>query len=74
MSYYRDEPPFQHGDQLKVGILLANLGTPDAPTAPALKRYLGQFLMDRRIVEIPRAIWCWILHLIILNVRPKKSA
>ncbi len=72
MSYYRDEPPFQHGDQLKVGILLANLGTPDAPTAPALKRYLGQFLMDRRIVEIPRAIWCW--NLIILNVRPKKSA
>ncbi len=74
MSFYRDEPPFQHGDQLKVGILLANLGTPDAPTAPALKRYLGQFLMDRRIVEIPRAIWCWILHLIILNIRPKKSA
>lgn len=74
MSYYQDEPPFQHGDQLKVGILLANLGTPDAPTATALKRYLGQFLMDRRIVEIPRAIWCWILHLIILNIRPKKSA
>lgn len=74
MAFYRKEPPFQHGDQLKVGILLANLGTPDAPTAPALKRYLSQFLMDRRIVEIPRAIWCWILHLIILNIRPRKSA
>jgi ferrochelatase len=74
MSYYKAEPPFQHSDTLKVGILLANLGTPDAPTPKALKRYLGQFLMDRRIVEIPRAIWCWILHLIILNVRPKKSA
>jgi ferrochelatase len=54
--------------------LLANLGTPDAATAPALRRYLGQFLMDRRVVEIPRFIWCWILHCIILVVRPKKSA
>ena len=74
MAYYKVEPPYQHGDQAKVGILLANLGTPDAPDAKALKRYLGQFLMDRRIVEIPRFIWCWILHCIILVVRPKKSA
>ncbi len=74
MAYYKVEPPYQHGDQAKVGILLANLGTPDAPDAKALKRYLGQFLMDRRIVEIPRFIWCWILHCIILVIRPKKSA
>lgn len=74
MTYYNPEPPYQHGDQPKVGILLANLGTPDAPTATALRRYLGQFLMDRRVVEIPRFIWCWILHCIILVVRPKKSA
>ena len=74
MAYYNPEPPYQHGDTLKVGILLANLGTPDAPTAPALRRYLGQFLMDTRVVEIPRFIWCWILHCIILVVRPKKSA
>jgi ferrochelatase len=74
MTYYNPEPPYQHGDQAKVGILLANLGTPDAPTAKALRRYLGQFLMDRRVVEIPRFIWCWILHCIILVVRPKKSA
>ena len=74
MSYYNPEPPYSHGDQLKVGILLANLGTPDAATAPALRRYLGQFLMDRRVVEIPRFIWCWILHCIILVIRPKKSA
>ena len=74
MAYYKAEPPYQHGDQAKVGILLANLGTPDAPDAKSLKRYLGQFLMDRRIVEIPRFIWCWILHCIILVVRPKKSA
>lgn len=74
MAYYNPEPPFKHGDTLKVGILLANLGTPDAATAPALRRYLGQFLMDTRVVEIPRFIWCWILHCIILVVRPKKSA
>ncbi len=74
MAYYNPEPPYTHGDQLKVGILLANLGTPDAATAPALRRYLGQFLMDRRVVEIPRFIWCWILHCIILVIRPKKSA
>jgi ferrochelatase len=74
MAYFKPEPPYQHGDPLKVGILLANLGTPDAATAPALRRYLGQFLMDRRVVEIPRFIWCWILHCIILVVRPKKSA
>jgi ferrochelatase len=74
MAYYNSEPDYQHGDQLKVGILLANLGTPDAPTAKALRPYLKQFLMDRRIVEIPRFIWWWILHCIILVVRPKKSA
>ncbi len=74
MAYYNSEPNYTHGDQLKVGILLANLGTPDAPTAKALRPYLGQFLMDRRIVEIPRFIWCWILHCIILVIRPKKSA
>jgi ferrochelatase len=74
MAYFKPEPPYQHGDPLKVGILLANLGTPDAATAPALRRYLGQFLMDRRVVEIPRFIWCWILHCIILVIRPKKSA
>lgn len=74
MAYYNTEPDYKHGDQLKVGILLANLGTPDAPTAKALRPYLQQFLMDRRVVEIPRFIWCWILHCIILVFRPKKSA
>ena len=74
MAYYNPEPPFTHGDQLKVGILIANLGTPDAANSSALRRYLGQFLMDRRVVEIPRFIWCWILHCIILVIRPKKSA
>ncbi len=74
MAYYNPEPPFKHGDQAKVGILLANLGTPDAPTAKSLRPYLAQFLMDRRVIEIPRFIWCWILYCIILVIRPKKSA
>ena len=74
MSYYNPEPKYDHGDQLKVGILLANLGTPDAPTAQALRPYLRQFLSDRRIVEIPREIWWLILNCIILVIRPKKSA
>lgn len=74
MAYYNPEPPFSHGDQLKVGILVANLGTPDAPTAKALRPYLRQFLSDTRVVEIPRAIWWFILNGIILLVRPKKSA
>jgi protoporphyrin/coproporphyrin ferrochelatase len=74
MTYYNPEPDYKHGDQLKVGILLANLGTPDAPTAKALRPYLKQFLMDRRVVEIPRFIWWWILNCIILVIRPKKSA
>lgn len=74
MAYYNPEPKFDHGDPMKVGILLANLGTPDAPTAKALRPYLQQFLHDRRVVEIPRFIWCWVLHCIILVFRPKKSA
>ncbi|MFN0045797.1 MAG: ferrochelatase [Sphingorhabdus sp.] len=70
------DKPADHPDvpQPKVGILLVNLGTPDAPTAPAVKRYLKQFLSDRRVVEIPPLIWQPILRGIILNTRPQKSA
>jgi protoporphyrin/coproporphyrin ferrochelatase len=71
---FRKEPSYTHGQQAKTGILLCNLGTPDAPTAPALRRYLAEFLGDARVVEIPRPIWWLILHGIILRVRPKKSA
>jgi ferrochelatase len=74
MSYYNPEPPYEHGDQLKVGILLANLGTPDEPTGAALRPYLKQFLSDTRVVEIPHAIWWFILNCVILWIRPKKSA
>ncbi len=58
----------------KVGVLLVNLGTPDAPTPDAVRRYLAEFLMDPRVVEIPRAVWWPILHGIILRTRPKRSA
>lgn len=63
-----------HEKKVKVGVLLTNLGTPDAPTPSALRRYLREFLSDPRVVEIPRVIWLIILHGIILRVRPKKSA
>lgn len=71
---YLPEPPYTHGTPSRVGILLLNLGTPDAPTPAALRRYLKQFLSDRRVVEIPRAIWWLILNGIILNTRPRRSA
>ena len=58
----------------KIGVLLVNLGTPDAPTATAVRRYLKQFLSDRRVVEIPALLWQPILRGIILNTRPQKSA
>jgi protoporphyrin/coproporphyrin ferrochelatase len=71
---YQTEPAFSHGTPAKTGILLINLGTPDAPTAQAVRPYLKEFLGDPRVVEIPRAIWWLILNGIILNTRPKKSA
>ena len=55
-------------------MLLVNLGTPDEPSAPALRRYLAEFLTDPRVVEIPRLVWWPILHGIILRTRPAKSA
>ena len=57
-----------------VGLLLVNLGTPDAPDPPAVRRYLAQFLSDPRVVDLPRALWLPVLHGVILNTRPKRSA
>ena len=71
---YKIEPHYAHGTAEKTAVLLINLGTPDAPTAQAVKPYLREFLGDPRVVEIPRAIWWLILNGIILNTRPKKSA
>ncbi|MFV1918993.1 ferrochelatase [Sphingomonas sp. MJ1 (PH-R8)] len=69
-------PPADHPaiPQPRVGVLLINLGTPDAPEPRAVKRYLGEFLSDRRVVELPAIAWQPILRGIILNTRPKKSA
>ena len=68
------EPAFRHSYTPKTGVLLINLGTPDAPTAKALRPYLKQFLSDQRVIEIPKALWWLILNGIILNLRPRKSA
>ena len=71
---FKTEPAYSHGQAPRTAIVLANLGTPDEPTAPALRRYLAEFLGDHRVVEIPKPIWWLILHGIILRVRPAKSA
>ena len=57
-----------------IGILLVQLGTPDEPTEPAVRRYLAEFLSDRRVVDLPRAVWLPILHLRVLRTRPARSA
>jgi protoporphyrin/coproporphyrin ferrochelatase len=74
LSNFRPEPPYTHGTALKTAVLYVNLGTPDEPTAPALRRYLAEFLSDPRVVEIPRLLWLPILYGPILTFRPKKSA
>jgi len=71
MTLPADHPPVA---PRKIGVLLTNLGTPDAPDARSVKRYLGEFLSDRRVVELPAIAWQPILRGIILNTRPKKSA
>ncbi|EDN67114.1 ferrochelatase [Beggiatoa sp. PS] len=65
---------YTHNTLPTTGILLVNLGTPDAPTPAALRDYLGEFLADPRITEMPRWLWWLILHGIILRVRPRRSA
>jgi protoporphyrin/coproporphyrin ferrochelatase len=71
---FHPEPAFKHGQAPRTAIVLCNLGTPDEPTAPALRRYLAEFLSDPRVVEIPKALWWLILHGVILRTRPAKSA
>lgn len=74
MPRFLPEPPHHHGQAATTAIVLVNLGTPDAPEPSALRRYLGQFLADPRVVEIPKPLWWLILNGIILNTRPRKSA
>ncbi len=71
---FRQEPPFTHGTVPTSAVILVNLGTPDAPTRKAVRRYLKEFLSDPRVVEIPRLVWWFILNLIILPFRSGQSA
>ncbi len=66
---------FSHNNSTITGVLITNLGTPDAPTASALRRYLAEFLWDPRIVDsLPRPVWWLVLHGVILRLRPPRSA
>jgi ferrochelatase len=72
---YQGQTDYDHkGASPRRGVLLCNLGTPDAPRTSELRRYLKQFLSDPRVVEVPRLIWWLILNLIILRIRPRRSA
>lgn len=74
MPLFDKEPEHRHDQVARTGVLLINLGTPDAATTSAVRRYLKQFLSDPRVVEIPRLVWQIILRLFVLTTRPGKSA
>ena len=72
---YIGETDYDHkGLSPRSGVLLCNLGTPDKPSSSKLRSYLKQFLSDPRVVEVPRIIWWLVLNLIILTIRPRRSA
>jgi len=71
---YESQTGFAHDAPLSAGVLLTNLGTPDAPERKAVRRYLAEFLSDPRVVERPRWLWLPVLYGIILNLRPRRSA
>jgi protoporphyrin/coproporphyrin ferrochelatase len=71
---FRPEPKSAGNRNASTAVLLTNLGTPDAPTADAVRRYLAEFLSDPRVIELPKALWWPILHGIILRTRPARSA
>ena len=74
MVKYVGEKNYEHGTKETVGILITNLGTPDAPGKKELKVYLNQFLSDPRVIELPKILWQILLKLVILQIRPAKSA
>lgn len=69
-----DPLPYAHGKPARIGVLLTNLGTPAAPTTSAVRRYLAEFLSDERVVELPRWFWLPVLHGVVLQFRPRRSA
>ncbi len=71
---YIGRPDHQHGTPERLGVLVVNLGTPEAPETGPVRKYLAQFLSDPRIIELPKWLWMIILHGVILRVRPSKSA
>ncbi|MDX1518895.1 MAG: ferrochelatase [Gammaproteobacteria bacterium] len=74
MPKYTGNPDYHHDTHSRIGVLLTNLGTPEAPTATALRKYLAEFLSDPRVIEVPRPLWWCILHGFILRFRPRRSA
>ena len=74
MVDYLGDSSHQHGSASRIGVLVANLGTPDGPDASSVRRFLAEFLWDPRVVEAPRLIWWLALHGVILRIRPSKSA
>ena len=74
MARFSGDTAFEHGRKNRTGVLLCNVGTPDAPTPTAVRRYLAEFLSDPRIVEIPAVLWLPVLYSVILTTRPKRSA
>ncbi len=71
---YVSSPDFQHDGAERIGILLVNSGTPEAPTAAAVRRFLRRFLSDPRVVELPRLLWLPLLYGVILPLRPARIA
>ena len=74
MSSYLNPENYSHKQPRRIGVLLVNLGTPDAATPAAVRKYLAEFLSDPRIVELPRLLWWLILHGVLLRIRPRKVA
>ena len=74
MPRYLDAPVSKDAIASRIGVLLINTGTPDAPTTRGVRRFLAEMLSDPRLVELPRALWLPVLHGVILRVRPRRSA
>jgi len=74
MPKFQGETGFSHAAPDKLGLLLVNLGTPGEPSTSAVRRYLAEFLGDARVVEAPRLFWWLVLNLVILRIRPARSA